>query len=377
MSQAASAKSLHPVLQAALASLDVTVESELERYRTQELELSPATTIAEQINTFVENTSEVTPAVIATNEDATTRPITSVTNSAGTFATASDQLAHSDSPTAATLSTPDFLAEPVSLVTFKQDSRFPNPLDSSSPPVPAESSRFLLPTFNASAAPDDFLASSEALLQLAPPPSQTDHWPHKWLTPWGIAAIAAAVTVTISLLVAGFNLSQNRKKQPESADTVSNAQTSAQLLQPKVAPSSAKIATVPDLSKQEFLDLNLTNLSRVSPTASTSHSPPISQITTTHSTQSIKPQMLHSATRLTVPSAPKVKEIGYFYVVTPYFGETALQQIQAVIPDAFLANFPEGTRVQVGAFNNSQDAQNMVRFLKAKGISVIVRRPAG
>lgn len=380
MSQTASGKSLHPVLKVALASLDVTLESELERYRAQQPGTSralPAAVDPPPTHLFLEQTSDVIPPAIAPPAQTVTGQEVAATPDSTSPQPLDQFFDLNDSSAETPHSTRLFTSESAtSLATLKVGDSFTSSVRSFNLAEPAESSHFLLPTTPTSPTPNDFLASSEALLQnLAPlTPAQTRHWSQKLLTPWGIAA---AVTVVVSLLVAAFNLYQRSEERPISADlSPQNSSVESSTTSPASPSPQAKTTTVPDLSQQEFVDLNLKNLSQVPPTAS---KPQLATrpASSPRSKLPVKSQRSRPTTRINVPSAPKVEDTSYFYVVTPYLGQTQYSQIQAIVADAFLANFPEGTRVQVGAFDNSRDAQTLVRSLKAQGISAMVRRPSG
>jgi len=67
---------------------------------------------------------------------------------------------------------------------------------------------------------------------------------------------------------------------------------------------------------------------------------------------------------------------GFVFVVVDYNDEVArLEQVREVVPDAYLREFPEGVKVQVGAFDDTGTAQGLVDRLTEEGISAQVYQP--
>lgn len=372
---AAGKSSLHPALQAALASLDVTLESELERFRNL-----TGQTSGEQHQITLNHTPEGLTADFGTAPSATETP-------QHQFALTSDASEQtqlelffdlSDSITL-TNELDHLLSERTALATSNPESNYLSTEPESSLSTPAESAHFLLSTTDTAHTVDDYLASSEALRQnLATPttPVSPHRPPKKLVTPWRIAAAISLV----GLCVVAFNVYQRLKERPAAADASSSLKKTAI---PQSAPTSAAAepqnkTTGPNLSQQEFVDLNLANLSRIASSASKSQPEPVANQTTQANVAPLAESKRSRTTpESTVASAPKVEDTRYFFVLVPYTGADELKQLQAVVPDAFVANFPEGTRVQLAAFNRLQDAQNMVRSIETRGISASVRSPQG
>ncbi|HEY9697508.1 MAG TPA: SPOR domain-containing protein [Trichocoleus sp.] len=63
----------------------------------------------------------------------------------------------------------------------------------------------------------------------------------------------------------------------------------------------------------------------------------------------------------------------YLYVVTPYSGDSSLRQARGAVPDAYVRNFSDGARVQVGAFRNEDEAQKLVQDLQQQGIEAEIQ----
>ncbi len=77
------------------------------------------------------------------------------------------------------------------------------------------------------------------------------------------------------------------------------------------------------------------------------------------------------------PASTSVSELNkkYYYVFVEYKGEKTLLTARKVIPDAYLVQFPAGKRIQLGAFINKEDANRLVRKVQPMGISASVYEP--
>ncbi|MDX2216322.1 MAG: SPOR domain-containing protein [Oculatellaceae cyanobacterium bins.114] len=76
-----------------------------------------------------------------------------------------------------------------------------------------------------------------------------------------------------------------------------------------------------------------------------------------------------------VATAPTSSSQGNLYhVVTEYSGDRSLEQVRQVAGDAFLRNTNEGARVQVGAFSEQSRAEELVQDLQQQGISARIER---
>ncbi len=62
-------------------------------------------------------------------------------------------------------------------------------------------------------------------------------------------------------------------------------------------------------------------------------------------------------------------------VVTHYDGDRTLEEVKKVVPDAYVKNFPDGARIQLGAFTNEADAEARAQQLRSQGISAEVYKP--
>ncbi len=59
----------------------------------------------------------------------------------------------------------------------------------------------------------------------------------------------------------------------------------------------------------------------------------------------------------------------YYYVVTNYTGDRSLTQAREAVSGAYVRNFPEGARVQLGAFSEAGRAEELANQLRQQGIS--------
>ena len=75
------------------------------------------------------------------------------------------------------------------------------------------------------------------------------------------------------------------------------------------------------------------------------------------------------------PSNPKKESINqvkffgdYYYVLVFNTDGKSLNQARKVVKDAYLVQFPQGVRIQMGAFDNQKEAQELVQRLKQQGV---------
>jgi hypothetical protein len=73
--------------------------------------------------------------------------------------------------------------------------------------------------------------------------------------------------------------------------------------------------------------------------------------------------------------ATSAQSAGTYYVVAPYSGDSSLQQAREAVPDAYVRNFATGASVQLGVFNNQENAQELLQQLAAEGISAEIYQP--
>jgi cell division septation protein DedD len=84
------------------------------------------------------------------------------------------------------------------------------------------------------------------------------------------------------------------------------------------------------------------------------------------------PQPAPSATE----TAPTSREpISSYYVVSDYTGDPSLESAREVVEDAYVRNFYDGARIQLGAFNTEEGAATLVEELQSQGIEVRIYEP--
>ncbi len=359
---------LHPVLQAALRSLDLELEAELAQYRHHRaVSIFP---LAHQVS----------PA-----QPAKTSKFTS-----------SVELAIAPRP-----------AERKDLV-FNS---FGNPRQATDLAPAAARDASLLALTRSRLNPDSYLASSKALLKNL----DEVKTPRKLslvtvlLTAWGVTlALLMLAGVAVGYLV----IHLSGPSRPRLANTpapgtperlVSNLE-SPQAGSP--TPATAKPAISPDLAAKEFAPLNPSNLSQLQPASgqsSQANSKPIStnipqasaEVREATGDRAPAPTAPPSPGQALPPQAPppqnsqnqqppvtaKTADVSassqdrYYYVLTNFTDNQSLQEAQKVVKDAHVRTFADGKRVQVGAFNDSQSAQRLVQALKQKGVSATILKP--
>lgn len=369
MSQPSGDPTLHPVLQAALRSLDVQLEAELTQYRCHRAVRS-SSPLVHQVDQAQLNKT----------------PATSPGNLAITPKLSKDtELVFAPSDQNADLATSDL--EDASLLELTR-------------------SRLLTER------PEGYLASSEALLKnLQEMKIPREFSPVKvLLTAWGITLIV----VLLSSIAVGYLLihlaGPNRLKfaaQASKSPTSSPAYPVPELkvkdteVRSPAAMSTPKPAISPDLSVEEFVQLDLPNLSRLKsspePALQTTPKPKATkapgsantgQVTAEQSTPKAiptppgqgrspqAPQSQKPPRSATPTTATPLRKDRYYYVLMNYASGKSLQQAQKVVKDAHVRKFPEGRRVQIGAFDDNQSAQKLVHELKRQGVPAAVRKPA-
>lgn len=214
--------------------------------------------------------------------------------------------------------------------------------------------------------PKDYLESSEALLKnvgtarAEQPQSATVN--RGWML---AAGMGLALSLAGAYLILNPELWQRFRAEPVVVDPVPAA--------PSLPSPTAATLPGPSLDQKEFKDLNIGNLSQTQPSPATG--------TAASPGNSASPAALPSPAAPTASPAPRLTAAqaagsdNFFYVVTEYGGEPAFKKAQQALPNAYLVNFKEGTRIQFGAFVDLESAQALVRSLKSRGIEATVRQP--
>ncbi len=297
--------------------------------------------------------------------------------------------------------------------------------------------------------PEDYLESSEKLLEsLREEEASTQtqkRFTNQLLTPLGVGLMLLVLFSGATVVYLAMNPSQFRvlvldrffgsKEATTAQNSIGTTLTKGELDQDSL------IINGPDLASEEFVDLNLNNLSRLQgkPTQTPTEKPnqtqtevpplpnlPNSNTTSTDSSQGsnqafsggtdlpsalLPPPPLPgtappAATPLTrrnnpntasaqpstspgttIPvitpetspspnpaevAAPPTAQDRLYYVVSNYTDDKALIKAKTIVPDAYVRKFPEGTQIQMGAFETEAQAQSLVEQLQQQGISTSV-----
>ncbi|MGQ9869878.1 SPOR domain-containing protein [Leptodesmis sp.] len=76
-----------------------------------------------------------------------------------------------------------------------------------------------------------------------------------------------------------------------------------------------------------------------------------------------------------VSSSPAAAAPYRYKVVTPYSSDRALEKAREQVPDAYLQNYSDGAKVQLGAYDNESTAQKRAEELRQQGIPAEVYKP--
>ncbi|MGB3296607.1 MAG: SPOR domain-containing protein [Phormidesmis sp.] len=133
----------------------------------------------------------------------------------------------------------------------------------------------------------------------------------------------------------------------------------------------------PDLSAQEFVNLELDNLSSLKmPQAPLDPQPASTPQAASPPTQPLPPIANESGSPLqSETQAVAIPAGSSYYVTVPFTTEQGLLDIRKSVDEAFVRQFADGTRVQLAAFDNPESAQQFIAEIKAQGITAQVYGP--
>jgi hypothetical protein len=380
-SQELSPTSLHPSISAVMGTLDINLEKELTQYRrhrrraeqwvppSRRLTLQPPSQTVELITPTPEENIKVSAPSVGGEE----KPSTVSSNGSSSLLVITP--AHSGGA-----------------------------IETSSAPKPA--------TPESSPAPEKYLESSAELLKSLEESNNTT--PRETasndslFTPLGIGSLSLFLLSCITLGYVIFypsalpNFAFNRTSKP--SQPPSNTPTP---VNSPVINSPAPLSK-PNLVNKEFVELQLSTLSNVGRRATPSPTPLVNA-SAPPSVASIAPgnfanpgsnpgsqsqglnnlgkALLSSPSGVSVSPSPKASSIavsakptippagkpikaqdGYYYVVIDFNGISSLEQTRKAIPDAYVRDFPNGVKIQVGALDRPGDAERLVKELQDKGI---------
>ena len=350
---------LHPSLKAALSSLDLQLEAELARYQRQRTERSVKANarLRCQQAAEIDSDSELPPA----DDSAAQKP-------------------------------------PINSQSLSEDLVF-SLVHQSHQAIEGD----LIPPADTQVPPDDYLESSERLLRtLAEKKSLkgTDKsLVDNLLTPLGIGSMLLFLMANIVLVSAFHNLTKTTPAQFEHSQEHS-------------------IPNSPNLAAEEFINLDLSTLSTIDPGSPSVAPTPSQTASPSPATTQVSPRIASSpaavpgstselATALLPPSlriqqvqpsvvsssavpvpyppaptqlspspaattVPTITPDNYYYVLADYTSDRSLEQARKAIRNAYVRDFPQGRRIQMGAFLKQDDANRLVEQLKQQGISASV-----
>ncbi len=236
-----------------------------------------------------------------------------------------------------------------------------------------------IPTDRASdiSTPSGYLASSEKLIEslddLPPMPEPVDIAPKPRRK---TVSLLAGAILGLFGLIAGLGVSYI-------VSSPTMMQKLANLFQGKdeavIAEAEEKTFDPPgpDLSEREFVDLELDNLS------SLKMSPNPIDPATNPGNQSL-PGLPPTAAQLPpiegqpapggIQAAVVPAGVTY-YVTVPFTTEQDLTNVRAIIEEAFVRSFSDGNRIQIAAFDNLTEAQQFIDDVKNQGVTAFVYGP--
>jgi cell division septation protein DedD len=223
------------------------------------------------------------------------------------------------------------------------------------------------------------LTRSESLLdtlaELEAAQIERKNWLERLFTPIGVSSI---LVILLTNVIASSLLFMNGKSELNAAVTGEQ--------QDKLARSD--LFNSPNLAQQEFVDLNLANLSTLTKPGVKSKFHHRSRSTNSNKPQT-KPKPIRSQpiTRAILPGVNSTPTAGYtipsaaltntnyYYVLTEYSGALSLQQAKRKVGHVSLINFPQGLFIYMGAFYDREDANRFVEQLGQQGIMAYTYHP--
>lgn len=223
-----------------------------------------------------------------------------------------------------------------------------------------------------------YLESSEDLIEslreVPALPDPVDLTQHKRKT----VSLLVGATLGFFGLIAGLGASyaiSNPRVVQQLADEL---QGEAEAIAP--AAQTAFDPPGPDLSANEFIHLDLENLSALNmpqtmpQSAASSQSLPLAPSAGTVLPPIASNEGATSPTTTGIQAAAVPTGLTY-YVTVPFTTEQGLFEIRKAVDAAFVRQFADGNRVQLAAFNNPESAQQFIADLKAQGIRAQVYGP--
>ncbi len=263
-------------------------------------------------------------------------------------------------------------------------------------------------------APDNYLESSERLVksldeETTSPNKSNSRFQDQMMNPLGIGSILLLLLACITF---GYVIWQNRTSL-----TIANLRRIINPTATEVSQTSKPnrngisngsklppIPNTPNLASQEFVELDLNTIGMLNPNKPQNQvivpnpSKLAQQLPQTAASPTTKPTTAAPPLNLTaalLPSPPAVHQSStvenasdqkksstaiqledkYYYVLSEYLGDESLQKARKIVSDAYLRDFPQGTRIQLGAYKDQTTANLIAEQLRKQGIEVQVYKP--
>lgn len=131
----------------------------------------------------------------------------------------------------------------------------------------------------------------------------------------------------------------------------------------------------PDLSEQEFVDIDIDNLSSLKMPRTTidpALQPDLPSVAP------LPPIASAPAPLAPLPAATQAVAIPAgvnYYVTVPFTTEQGLLNVRQTVDEAFVRQFSDGNRIQLAAFDNPEDAQQFLSEVASQGVTAQVYGP--
>ncbi len=213
-----------------------------------------------------------------------------------------------------------------------------------------------------------YLASSEKLIESlseAPPtPEPVTATPHHQRRTSLLAGAALGLLGLVAGLGASYLLSNPQVAQQLADGSSGDRATIA------AADEETFTPTGPDLSAQEFINLELDNLSSLK----------MPQAPLDPQAQPASPALPPIANEASSPTPSATQSVAIpagsnYYVTVPFATEQGLLDIRKSVNEAFVRQYAGGNRIQLAAFSNVESAQQFIEELKGKGITAQLYGP--
>jgi hypothetical protein len=426
-------QSINPALQAALATLDVELEEELARYRRQRagrpvianrglgrnqvrkpLELIPVEQVSGKPQQLALGMSTA-PVMSFPLPTVKQTPVAEPPQE--TISEPSIPTQKPDIPDLNNATTSD-------LATSARESQQQTPEQK-----PANEGESLANVAPATASPEDYLASSEKLLQSlsqeeTKPQPQKRTTDNKILTPLSVGSIlllllCCATIVYIFKNPSAFKDLKFDRLFESKTSTTDPGSTQQTVTATSESPKESPMVTGPNLAAGEFPEVNINTLSNlpVTPTPIATPSPvgPVPVVPNlgappqansvpantapSKGSSDLAAALLPSSgqrnvgqSRVPVPEVAPLPQLSNptvnkkpqasaatgdsnYYVVLNYSADRSLEQARAIVPNAYVRDFPKGSLIQLGAFARESDAKNLLEKLQKQGLSASIYRP--